>query len=64
VSPARDDTRPCPYCQQPIYDDAERCPYCENYLSQEEASSPPPRWVWVVAILCLLLALGWILQLW
>jgi predicted nucleic acid-binding Zn ribbon protein len=58
-----DDTIPCPYCRRDIHEDAVRCPYCENYLSQEDA--PPSRrswWFLILALLCLLLAVGWALQ--
>lgn len=58
-----DDTVPCPYCRRPIHEDAERCPYCESYISAEDSpAGPRPWWVVVGVVLCLLIALMWIVQ--
>jgi endogenous inhibitor of DNA gyrase (YacG/DUF329 family) len=60
-APDDDATAPCPHCGAEIYDDAERCPECGGYVSREEA--PParrPLWVIVGAVICLVIALGWI----
>jgi len=57
-----DVTEPCPYCGQPVYEDAERCPACENYISQEDA---PLRQSWtfrLLALICLAVAVGWVLM--
>jgi hypothetical protein len=61
-----DDTEPCPHCGKEIYDGSERCPACGQYLSREDA--PPtttrPWWFVVLAVVCLLVALGWALRRW
>jgi hypothetical protein len=55
-------TVPCPYCRRQIHEDAQRCPYCERYISEEDAPTrPKPWWLWVGVIVCLLIALRWIL---
>ncbi len=60
-----DATQPCPYCRRDIHEDAVRCPYCENYLSQEDAPGRQrSTWVVVLAILCLVVAVGWALMWW
>lgn len=57
-----DDTIPCPYCRQAIHEDAVRCPHCENYLSEEDAPSRRSWLFLICALICLLLAVGWALQ--
>lgn len=50
----------CPYCGEEMYDDSPRCPSCGRYLSQEDA--PPehkPRWIWITAVVLLILMLSW-----
>lgn len=56
-----EDTIPCPYCRRQIHEDSVRCPHCENYLSEEDSPQGKPWWILICAILCLLLALGWVL---
>jgi predicted nucleic acid-binding Zn ribbon protein len=57
-----DDTMPCPYCGRVIHEDSVRCPYCENYISEEDMpQKPKPLWLILAAIVCLLVALMWIL---
>jgi uncharacterized paraquat-inducible protein A len=57
-----DDTVPCPYCRRSIHEDSVRCPHCENYLSEEDAPSQRSWWFILGALVCLLLAAGWALQ--
>jgi hypothetical protein len=57
-----DDTIPCPYCQRAIHEYAVRCPYCANYLSEEDAPSRHSWWFLICALVCLLLAVAWALQ--
>ena len=59
-----EDTVPCPYCRRPIYEDAVRCPHCEHYLSREDAPARHSWWLLLGVLVCVLLALGWALQLW
>jgi hypothetical protein len=55
-------TIPCPYCRRQIHEDAQRCPYCEQYISDEDAPAVrKPWWIIVGVIVCLLLALRWIM---
>jgi predicted nucleic acid-binding Zn ribbon protein len=56
------DTVPCPHCKKPIPEDTPRCPYCENYLSDEDASQPrvKPLWIVVGVVVCLVLVYFWI----
>jgi hypothetical protein len=59
------DTMPCPYCGEDVYEDAPRCPHCGQYISQEDA--PPgrkPWWIIVGALLCLAVAVAWIVFFW
>ena len=56
-------TVPCPHCGRAIMEDIATCPYCENYLSREDTPSPSrPRWVIWTAVLCLLMAIMWVVQ--
>jgi predicted nucleic acid-binding Zn ribbon protein len=58
-----DVTVPCPHCRRAIVEDIAICPYCENFLSREDNPvSSRPRWVLWTAILCLLMALMWVVQ--
>jgi uncharacterized paraquat-inducible protein A len=57
-----DDTDECPYCRKSIYDDAEQCPHCGHYLSREDAPSRKPWWIVALAVVCLLIALYWIVR--
>ncbi len=57
-----DSTVSCPYCRSAIYEDAVRCPHCENYLSEEDAPARRSWWFVLGVIVCLLLAVGWVLQ--
>ncbi len=55
-------TVPCPFCKRDILEDTPRCPYCEQYLSAEDfARAAKPTWVVATAILCLVIALWWVL---
>ncbi len=52
---------PCPSCGRDILEDTPRCPYCEQYISAEEHAVPgKPTWVIVTAVVCLAVALWWV----
>ena len=51
----------CPQCRRAVYEESERCPYCGHYITQEERGSGHPIWVVIKALICLGLALGWVL---
>lgn len=54
-------TVPCPYCRREILEDSPRCPYCERYISEEDHASPrKPLWVIATALICLGIALWWV----
>ena len=55
-------TLPCPYCGEEMYDDAPQCAACGSYISAEDhAAAPKPAWIVVTALVCLAMALGWVL---
>jgi hypothetical protein len=55
-------TVPCPYCRRDILEDSPRCPYCERYISEEDHASPKkPPWVIATAMICLGVAIWWVL---
>ena len=55
-------TVPCPYCRREILEDSPRCPYCERYISDEDHAGPSkPVWVIVTALICLGIAIWWVL---
>lgn len=54
-------TIPCPYCRRDILEDTPRCPYCERYISAEDHDAPQrPVWVSVTALVCLGIAIYWV----
>jgi hypothetical protein len=54
-------TIPCPFCRREVLEDAPRCPYCERYISTEDGGSPGrPLWVVVTALVCLAMAIWWV----
>ena len=57
-----DDTMPCPHCGEAIYDDSERCPRCGRYLSREDEPSGRSGWFIACAVICLILAVLWVLR--
>jgi len=53
----------CPNCGAEIFEDTPRCPVCEAYVAEGGgATSAKPAWVVATAILCLGMALWWILS--
>jgi len=55
-------TVPCPYCRRDILEDSPRCPYCERYISEEDHAGPSkPVWVILTALICLGIAIWWVL---
>jgi hypothetical protein len=59
------DTVPCPYCGAEMYEDAPRCPQCGQYISAEDApAGRKPAWIIVGVLLCLAVALAWIVLSW
>ena len=59
---ADDALMPCPYCRELIYEDSPRCPACGRYLSAEDAASDKPWWIVVGVLVCLAMAVYWILS--
>jgi hypothetical protein len=58
-------TVPCPYCRRDILEDSPRCPYCERYLSEEDHAGPrKPVWITWTALICLGIAIWWVLSAW
>lgn len=55
------DTRTCPECRAAIYEDAECCPHCGTYLTDDEGIAARPWWFVAGALLCLAVALSWVL---
>jgi hypothetical protein len=56
---------PCPYCGEEMLEDSPQCPSCGNYISAEDLpTKSQPLWVVMTAIVCLILALGWVLSGW
>lgn len=54
----------CPACGAEMYEDAPQCPACGIYPSREQfPDAPKPRWVMAGVVLCLLIALTWLLLL-
>lgn len=57
-----DATVPCPSCRREILEDTPRCPYCEQYISAEDhAGAAKPAWVILTALVCLGIAIWWVL---
>lgn len=52
----------CPRCRKFIFDDAEQCPYCKTWITGEEATGQKPLWFIITAIVCLIIALLWVLR--
>lgn len=54
-------TVPCPYCRRAILEDSPWCPHCQRYISEEDHASPrKPVWVIATALICLGIALWWV----
>ncbi len=52
----------CPYCGEEMLEDSPQCSHCGNYISAEDHRvATKPTWVVATAILCLLMAVGWLL---
>ncbi len=55
-------TVPCPYCGREMLEDSPRCPHCERYISAEDhAATRRPTWVVITAVICLTIAIWWVL---
>jgi hypothetical protein len=55
-------TVPCPYCRREILEDSPRCPYCERFISAEDHAGPKkPLWIIATALVCLGIALWWVI---
>lgn len=53
----------CPNCGAEILEDTPRCPVCEAYVSEEDGpASSKPAWVVATAVICLGMALWWIVS--
>lgn len=58
-------TVPCPFCGEEIFEDTPRCPSCGRYLSAEDhAARARPAWIIATAVICLGIALWWVLGAW
>jgi hypothetical protein len=56
-------TVPCPCCHREILEDSPRCPFCEQWISAEDEAGPHrPLWVMMTALLCLGIAIFWVLR--
>jgi hypothetical protein len=56
-------TVPCPYCRREIREDSPSCPHCERYISEEHhATSGKPLGVIATALICLGVAIWWLLM--
>jgi hypothetical protein len=54
-------TVPCPACGRAIFEDSPYCPSCEQYVSAaDHAAASKPVWVIATALVCLGLALWWV----
>ena len=54
---------PCPYCGAEMLEDSPQCPVCGNYISAEDLpTTSQPLWIVLTAVVCLLIALGWVLS--
>ncbi|NBW95486.1 MAG: hypothetical protein EBR28_01830 [Planctomycetia bacterium] len=55
-------TVPCPYCRAEMIEDAPQCPACGRYVSAEDHPGPrQPLWIIATAVVCLAMAIGWVL---
>jgi len=62
IDSADEATVACPYCGAEMFEDAPQCAACGNYISAEDhPAAPKPTWIVVTAVLCLAMALGWVL---
>ena len=60
---AEEPTVPCPFCRREILEDSPRCPFCEQYISTEEHAGPrKPLWIIATALVCLAIALWWVVM--
>jgi predicted amidophosphoribosyltransferase len=56
-------TVPCPSCRRDILEDSPRCPYCGRYISEEDHAGPKkPLWIIATALICLGIAIWWVLS--
>ena len=55
-------TVPCPYCRREILEDVPQCPSCGRSISAEDhAGQKRPLWIIATALICLGLAILWVL---
>jgi hypothetical protein len=52
----------CPNCREEIYDDAEQCPHCGHYITEEDHAPRKSWWVVVGAVICLSIAVWWLIS--
>lgn len=63
IDSADEVTVACPYCGEEMFDDAPQCAACGNYISTEDLpAAPKPTWIVATAVVCLVMALGWVLM--
>lgn len=59
--PDDEPTVPCPSCGREMLEDSPWCPHCEQYVSADDhAAAKKPVWVIVTALVCLAIALWWV----
>lgn len=51
----------CSACGREFAELSPRCPLCGEWVTQNPRSTRPPRWVLLTAILCVILALTWLI---
>jgi len=55
-------TIPCPHCGRDVVEDIASCPYCGNYITDaDRTKSSRPLWITLTIILCLIMAIGWVI---
>lgn len=60
---SEDDLLVCPSCRREVHEDTQQCPYCGDWITAMYPRGAWRRFVWVVVVLLLVLALVlWIVR--